>query len=188
MDTVIADPFYREVPLYLETTLAELLVVKHPTSWVEFELGLSDEASFLSRFYRTDAGLRLEQPEVFKEVFFSAYRFVPGMEALLTELKRTQPLWVLSNYSPWFQVARERLGLDRFFDGYCVSCNTGYRKPSRESYLAVTAQTGESNYLLIDDRQPNITGAQAAGFEGILFTDADALRSKLLSRGIVGRA
>ncbi|AGY60717.1 HAD family hydrolase [Gloeobacter kilaueensis] len=185
MDTVIVDPFYREVPAYLETTLEELLKVKHPTSWIEFETGLTDEAGFLARFYREDSGLTLLSPEDFKHIFFSAYRFVDGMELLLEELRSSgYRLWVLSNYSRWAVRAREILGLDRFFEGYSISCDIGHRKPSPQAYQAVIDATGERDCLLIDDRPVNIAGARAAGMDGILFENTTALRRVLEARGI----
>jgi HAD superfamily hydrolase (TIGR01509 family) len=180
MDTVIVDPFYREVLAYLGTTLPDLGQVKHPTSWLEFETNACDEASFLERFYRPETGLKLEDPEAFKQIFSDNYRFVPGMEALLTELVATgHPLWVLSNYSHWWHLAREKLALDRFFADYCVSCDIGFRKPSGEAYTALSDAIGHRNLLLIDDRQPNIKGARQAGLEGILFVDAENLRNAL---------
>lgn len=183
MDTVIVDPFYREVPDYLGTTLEALLTVKHPTSWIEFETGRTDETSFLERFYREECDLVLDDPEAFKETFFSSYRFVEGMEALLGDLKAFgHPLWVLSNYSAWFQTARTRLGLDRFFDGYTVSCNTGQRKPAPGAYEALISQTG-AHCLLIDDRSNNIKGAVCAGLDGVLFEDTQSLRIQLGRRG-----
>jgi putative hydrolase of the HAD superfamily len=59
MDTVVVDPFYREAMTYLGTTLADLGKVKHPTSWIEFETGITDEGSFLERFYRAETALAL---------------------------------------------------------------------------------------------------------------------------------
>jgi putative hydrolase of the HAD superfamily len=185
MDTVIADPFYREVPRYLKTTLEALLAVKHPTSWIEFETGLADEASFLGRFYREECGLVLKDPDAFREIFFSSYRFVEGMEALLGELKaHGRPLWVLSNYSRWVEIARIRLGLDRFFEGYCVSWQTGHRKPHPEAYRALVAQSGRRDCLLVDDRSANIEGARQAGLDGVLFTDTKSLRTELHRLGM----
>jgi putative hydrolase of the HAD superfamily len=186
MDTVIVDPFYREVPVYLGTSLEELIQVKHPTSWIEFETGLTDEMSFLTRFYREDTGLKLACPEEFKQIFFSAYRFVDGIETLLATLRANdQKLWVLSNYSNWVLQARALLQLDRFFEGYCVSCDTGHRKPSPGAYRALMASTGAAQHLLIDDRPANVEGALQAGMDAILFTDTDALRRQLHSRGIL---
>jgi HAD superfamily hydrolase (TIGR01509 family) len=180
MDTVIVDPFYREVLDYLGTTLPDLGQVKHPTSWLEFETNFCDEASFLERFYRPETGLRLADQEAFKQIFSDNYRFVPGMEALLTELAHLgQPLWVLSNYSNWWHLARQKLALDRFFAGYCVSCDIGFRKPSGEAYSALINAIGHRNLVLIDDRQPNIKGAQQVGLEGILFVDTENLRNVL---------
>lgn len=186
MDTVIVDPFYREVLDYLGMTLPDLGVVKHPTSWLEFETNLCDEVSFLERFYRPETQLKLADPESFKQIFSDNYRFVPDMEALLSELTALgHPLWVLSNYSVWWQVAREKLNLDRFFAGYCVSCDIGFRKPSAESYSALINIVGRQDLLLIDDRQTNIKGAQQSGIEGILFVDTYRLRKALHIRNLL---
>ncbi|MBC7880133.1 MAG: HAD-IA family hydrolase [Anaerolineae bacterium] len=186
MDTVIVDPFYREVLDYLGTTLPDLGQVKHPTSWIEFETNLCDEISFLERFYRPETGLKLADPQAFKQVFRDNYRFLPGMEELLTELKAMgHSLWVLSNYSAWWQVARQKLALDRFFVGYCVSCDIGFRKPSGEAYSALINAIGHENLVLIDDRSTNIEGARQIGIEGILFEDAKRLRNALKKRSIL---
>jgi len=186
MDTVVVDPFYREAMAYLGTTLADLGKVKHPTSWIEFETGIADEASFLERFYRAETALTLADPLAFRQVFFDAWRFVPGMEELLGELKAAgHPLWVLSNYSPWAVELRRRLDLDRFFAGYCFSYEIGCRKPDPAAYRALVQKSGSAHCLVIDDRPANVEGAQRAGLEGLLFIDAPQLRRTLRNRKLL---
>lgn len=188
MDTVVVDPFYREVMSYLQTTLAELAQVKHPTSWLEFETGKADEKDFLSRFYRENTGLQITQAEQFKQVFFNAYRFVDGMEELLAQLcVGDSRLWVLSNYSPWFEVIRDRLSLDRFFTGYCLSYQTGYRKPDPRAYQALFQQASclPEDCLLIDDRTCNIEAGLQEGMNCLYFEDTVSLREALRKRNIL---
>lgn len=188
MDTVVVDPFYREVMSYLQTTLAELAQIKHPTSWLEFETGKIDEKDFLSRFYKENTGLKITQAEQFKQVFFNAYRFVDGMEELLTQLRaENRKLWVLSNYSPWFEVIRDRLSLDRFFAGYCLSYQTGYRKPDPRAYRALfqRATCLPKDCLLIDDRAINVEAALQEGMSCHYFEDAVSLREALRKQNIL---
>lgn len=188
MDTVVVDPFYREVMSYLQTTLAELAQIKHPTSWLEFETGKIDEKDFLSRFYKENTSLKITQAEQFKQVFFNAYRFVDGMEELLTQLRaENRKLWVLSNYSPWFEVIRDRLSLDRFFTGYCLSYQTGYRKPDPRAYRALFQQASclPKDCLLIDDRAINVEAALQEGMSCHYFEDAVSLREALRKQNIL---
>jgi len=43
MDTLVRDPFYQDVPAFFGMPFKELIDVKHPTAWIEFEKGLIDE-------------------------------------------------------------------------------------------------------------------------------------------------
>lgn len=43
MDTLVRDPFYQDVPAFFGMSLKELIDIKHPTAWIEFEKGLIDE-------------------------------------------------------------------------------------------------------------------------------------------------
>jgi len=181
MDTVVRDPFYEEIPRYLGMPFPELLAHKHPSSWLDFERGFIDETIFLQNFYRD--GRSLADPAGLKAAFMDYYAFLPGMEALLGDLKRSgQSLWVLSNYCPWFEDIRRKLALDRFFDGYVISYQSGFRKPEPEAFRALMAQYGgeDGDFILIDDRAINIQGAEQVGWQGILFTDADQVRKACL--------
>jgi hypothetical protein len=43
MDTIVRDPFYKDIPEFFGMSFNELIDCKHPTSWIEFEKGLIDE-------------------------------------------------------------------------------------------------------------------------------------------------
>ncbi len=184
MDTVVVDPFYKLIPAYLGLEMPELMQVKHPTSWLEFEQGKITEEEFLTQFYDPHGGQTLTDPAEFKALFINNYRFVEGMEELLRQLKsQGEQLWVLSNYPVWFEILRTRLELDRFFDGYTLSYRCGYRKPDPHCYQALMAEVAHpaANLLLIDDRAINVLGAQAVGWQGVLFTETNTLRQHLLA-------
>jgi len=180
MDTVVRDPFYEHIPRYLGVSFSELLAQKHPSSWLAFERGWIDEATFLKNFYYD--GRQLADPTGLKSAFLAYYDFLPGMEGLLSDLKQSgQPLWVLSNYCPWFEDIRQKLQLDRFFGGYLISYECGFRKPEAEAFQALATKYGGTSeqFILIDDRAANVVGAQALGWGGILFSNAEQLRAQL---------
>ncbi len=60
-------------------------------------------------------------------------------------------------------------------------------KPDPQIYRKVEALTGlgASSHLLIDDIEANIEGAQACGWDGILYSSAASLRKALESRGLL---
>jgi putative hydrolase of the HAD superfamily len=80
-----------------------------------------------------------------------------------------------------------RFGLRRYFKLAFSSCYMGLRKPEPAMYrraidiLSCTPQ----RILFIDDREENVAGAAAAGIKAIKFTGAEALRSKLVSLGVL---
>src|SRR5690606_39387774 len=51
MDTLVYDPFRREIPAFFGLTLPELLAQKHPTAWVRFEHGELDEEALFASFF-----------------------------------------------------------------------------------------------------------------------------------------
>jgi putative hydrolase of the HAD superfamily len=73
--------------------------------------------------------------------------------------------------------------LGDFFEACYVSGELGLLKPSPEIYQQVLAdlKITPAEAIFIDNREPNVTGAQAVGITGHVFTDADALRTFLTS-------
>jgi putative hydrolase of the HAD superfamily len=73
--------------------------------------------------------------------------------------------------------------LGDFFEACYVSGELGLLKPSPEIYHQVLAdlRITPAEAIFIDNREPNVTGAQAVGITGHVFTDADALRTFLTS-------
>src|SRR4051812_20655869 len=134
MDTAVWDPF-RIVPQHLGLSLEELLRLKDPTRWLDFELGLIDEATFFDRFFLPECGRRLIDGASLKRAMFAQYRFLDGMEALLGELRAAGvQMWIRSNYTIWAEDVRAMLDLDRYFSGYAMSYIIQARKPDLEAY------------------------------------------------------
>lgn len=188
MDTLVRDPFHHEMPAFFGMTKAELIRAKHPTAWVDFELGRIDEPMFLSLFL---PGRDWDQAG-FCALVRVSYRWLPGMEDLLVALraagKETQ-LCALSNYPAWYRWVDECCGLSRYLDAAFVSYETGVRKPAAEAYLIPCRRLGISpgEAVFVDDRADNCEAACAVGMDAILFREAANLREELSRRGVFAR-
>jgi len=185
MGTLVHEPFFEDVPRALGMTLQELLEVKHPTAWVDFEKGILDEDALRRRFFRDG---RDYPHAAMKAAMIESYRWLEGTEELLKELAdRGHELHLLSNYPEWYQLIEDKLGLSRYADWSFVSCRMGVRKPDPEAYLrpvrALACQPEE--LLFIDDRARNCEGAREVGLDAILFESADQLRGELVERGVL---
>jgi putative hydrolase of the HAD superfamily len=80
----------------------------------------------------------------------------------------------------------EHFGLRELFQVALSSCYLGLRKPDPEIYeraLEILCRPAE-RILLIDDRQENVTAAEASGMKAILFENSGALRLDLESLGV----
>ena len=108
---------------------------------------------------------------------------INGMRELLTELRlRGFRLYLLSNICTYFAAHRDEIPMLKLLDGCVFSAEAGFVKPSREIYDHLTAEFGirADETVFVDDREENIRGAIAAGWNGILFNgDAAELRQKL---------
>lgn len=183
MDTLVRDPFRDVIPGFFGMTLEELLAVKHPTAWVEFERGERDGASFLRDFF---ADGRAFDHAAFEAAIQDAYEWLPGMEAMVATLAADGlPMHALSNYPDWYQWIEERLALGRFLDWGAVSCRTGVRKPDPEAYLgaARAIDLAPRDCLFVDDRESNVAAARAVGMDALRFEGAGPLREALVARG-----
>ena len=185
MDTLVHEPFHHEMPRFFGLTLTELIEAKHPTAWLEFERGELSEPEFLGRFFRDG---RTYDHAAFVRAVRDAYRWVPGMEALLRELRaRGYAIHALSNYPEWYRMIEERLALSRYLEWSFVSCATGVRKPDAAAFLGAAASLGvaPAECLLIDDRERNCAAARALGMEALRFTSAAELSGELARRGLL---
>lgn len=185
MGTLVHDPFFAEMPEFFGMTFEELLAAKHPNAWIEFELGQRDQESFLDDFF---ADGRSFDHQSFVSAVAAAYRWLPGMEALLRDLTAAGcAMHAFSNYPIWYRLIEERLRLSRYLDWSFVSCRTGVRKPAAEAYALVLHELGASgeHCLFIDDRPSNCEAASAHGIRALRFEGADSLRAVLRQLGVL---
>ena len=185
MDTLVRDPFFTHMAPFFGLSFEELLAAKHPSTWLEFELGRIGEAELGARFFRDG---RAVDAAALKDRMRSAYEWIDGMESLVRELHgRGVVMHLLSNYPEWYRLCDERLGVFRYVEPSFVSCRTGVRKPAPEAYLQASRALGltPAQCLFIDDREPNCAAARALDMDAVRFVGADALRPELVRRDLL---
>ncbi|MCA9548600.1 MAG: HAD family phosphatase [Myxococcales bacterium] len=187
MSTLVEEPFYAAMPAFFGMDLPTLLQEKHPTAWIDFEAGRLDEAAYLACFFKDG---RAVDGEGLKAALRAAYAWMPGVEAVLADLKAAAvPMYALSNYAPWYRIIEDELALSRYLGWDFVSCETGHRKPDPEAYLHAARSLGvpTCDCVFVDDREENVVAAEAVGMQGILRgPDVEGLRVALARLGVPG--
>jgi HAD superfamily hydrolase (TIGR01509 family) len=186
MSTLVTEPFEVDIPAFFGMPMSELLRVKDPTAWIEFEHGRIDEREYGARFFADRRPLDLE---AFKAMMRRSYRWMDGVEPLLAELKAEgHAMYALSNYSDWWRMIEEELGLSRYLDWRFVSARTGLRKPDPAAYLGAAAELGvePGRCVFVDDRRSNVEAARKVGMQAVLRTPRiEALRADLAALGVM---
>ena len=97
-------------------------------------------------------------------------------------------LGILSNTNDahWRYVKGRFSFLTTMFHSYAMSFEIGVMKPAPRIYAdaARIAGVDPADVFYTDDRPENVAGAQAAGFDAVLFTTPAALSIELWKRGI----
>ena len=184
MDTVVRDPFW-DMPGFFGYAFDDLWPQAHPTAWVDFELALIDEATFLRSFF---ADGRSFDVDGFLALVRRGFRWIEGMEELLAELRAAGvEMHALSNYPRWWRTIEEELALSRYLRWSFVSCETGLRKPAPAAYTsaaeALGRQTGEC--VFVDNTGRNCKAAMRVGMGAIKFVGATELRRSLCDLGLL---
>ena len=122
-------------------------------------------------------------PATFLAAMAAGYAWLPGVEALLSDLRALgfTEVHAFSNYPPWWQTIEARLGLSRHLRWTAVSCLTGLRKPDPAAYLDAARRVGRppSACVFVDDRPENVAAARAVGMMGVVCVEAETLRAEL---------
>jgi HAD superfamily hydrolase (TIGR01509 family) len=143
--------------------------------------GLADDAR-IDELYREASCGRLTAEEFWRQVgvdggdedaYLRRHALVPGLVEFLAAVKpEVSGLWCLSNdISQWSRKLRERLQLERYFDGWVISGDVGARKPDLAIYrrLLAAARAKAEDVIFVDDRSANLDAARSLGFQTILF-------------------
>jgi HAD superfamily hydrolase (TIGR01509 family) len=187
MGTVLYDPYLEAIEAGTGMALADVVKIRDPRSWPDFEMGLIDEAEFVRRFF-----LAADEPPAFDLAAFhrvrrAGYRFLPGMEKLLGDLRGAVTRYAASNYPVWIEELAHRFDFARHFDGVVASCHLGVRKPDPEFFAKLLAAIDRPAHacLFVDDRVANCDAAASVGMAAHLFDGADGLRVRLVDEGVL---
>ena len=114
---------------------------------------------------------------------------IPGTVDVLAELRATDVrLLALSNWSAeLFPFARERFDFLEWFEAIVISGDVGVNKPDRRifEHLVERFDVEPKAALFVDDSPANVDAARALGFHAVPFTDASALRARLVRFGLL---
>lgn len=185
MGTLVHDPFFDEMPRFFGMSFDAMLAAKHPTAWVEFEVGRRSESEFLDDFF---ADRRDFDHGGFVKAVRTGYRWLPGMEGLLGELRDGGcTMHAFSNYPVWYELIEQRLGLSRFLQWTFVSCRTGLRKPDPAAYVRVLEELGipAAQLTLVDDRESNCAAARRGGIDAMRFEGESSIRAYLAEHDVL---
>lgn len=185
MGTIVRDPFYQDIPAFFGVSLKELLQIKHPTAWIEFEKGLISEEELVANFFKDK---RSFDSDGLKTCVANGYAYLEGVEALLDRLKtKGYQMHAFTNYPSWYELIEEKLELSKYLNWTFVSCQTGKRKPDPEAFLDAAKQLAlsPSDIIFIDDQVINVEAAIQTGMTGITFQGAEKLENELLTLGVM---
>jgi FMN hydrolase / 5-amino-6-(5-phospho-D-ribitylamino)uracil phosphatase len=178
MSTLVYDPFYIDLPREFGVSLRELLHGRDHNAWLEFERDEINEEQFYARFFQETASI--DGPRMTSAIFDN-YRYLDGIEEILSILQGECRLATLSNYPVWFEHLKEKLNLEKYMDEFFVSYQLGVRKPDEEAYLIPVKKLrlDTADCVFVDDRQENCTAAIALGMKAIHFQNSIQLRVEL---------
>ena len=114
---------------------------------------------------------------------------IQGTVDLLAELRACAiPLYALSNWSAeTFPIAIKRFEFLLWFQGILLSGEAQLLKPDPRLFQLFFERFAidPTDAIYIDDSRPNVETATALGMHGILFTDPAALRTELVTTGLI---
>ncbi|MDO5331922.1 MAG: HAD family phosphatase [Bacillota bacterium] len=113
---------------------------------------------------------------------------MPGTGDVIRELKKKgYKLYLLSNAATNHSEYWSGLDGSECFDGLLVSAFVKKCKPDPEIYQIFFEKfnLNPKECIFIDNLEENIRAGQALGMDGIVFTNAKALREELVNRGLL---
>ena len=143
----------------------------------EMERGEITEVEFLEQLTVSLEPMLGHRPEMhrFKEIYFEALQPNPPMIDLMRELKEDgyRMAMLTNNVQEWEPLWRSMLPVDEIFEEIVDSAFVGCRKPEPQIYELTLERIGmpAEACLFVDDLQPNVEGAQAAGMQAVHFRD-----------------
>ena len=143
----------------------------------QLERGEISEDSFIERLENGLESILGHRPHLhhFRQKFWGALHPNEEMIALMHELKDggLKMAMLTNNVREWEPLWRSMLPVDEIFEEIVDSAFVGCRKPEARIYELTLERIGmpAEECLFIDDLEPNIVGAEAAGMQAVHFRD-----------------
>jgi len=116
------------------------------------------------------------------------FKPMPGMVKLLSQLKQTITVSILSDTDPlhWHYITGRWPEL-KAVENPTLSFEVGLTKPDREIFITAAEKIGvePEECFFTDDLERNIAGARAVGMTAVQFTGEADLRQTLASHGLL---
>lgn len=144
------------------------------------EIGVDEFLAILSKLTGQVA------EEIFKEMEAGA-SINYDVLSVIERLRGRYKVGLLSNApSEFLRKILQDNDLERYFDEITISSEVGLIKPEAEVFEHILAKMDvpASEAIFIDDNPKHVTGSQAVGITGILFTDVSQLLADLSRLGI----
>ncbi len=140
--------------------------------------------SSLEFFNRVQKQLNLRMTfDEFSEAWNSTFDLDPILpEEMFTRLSQKYRLLILSDTNELhFEFIKQKFSLLQCFDDFVVSYRVGALKPAPEIFLAAVEKANclPAECFFIDDRAPNVAGAQKVGLQAALFISAELFAKDL---------
>ena len=139
-------------------------------------------------------GILAKESGMTSDVVFSTLdrEFVirPHMVDLIRDLKKHYKVGLLSNFpKDWLPKILASHDLSYLFDSLTISAELGsdIAKPDSAIYLDALGKLGvlPQEAVFVDDREVNVSGAEAVGMQGIFFSSYEDFLATLSARGII---
>ncbi|HEY6145920.1 MAG TPA: HAD family phosphatase [Solirubrobacterales bacterium] len=143
----------------------------------QLERGEISEDRFIERLEDGLESILDHRPHLhhFRQKFWGALHPNEEMIALMRELKASglKMAMLTNNVREWEPLWRSMLPVDEIFEEIVDSAFVGCRKPEARIYELTLERIGmpAEACLFIDDLEPNIEGAEAAGMSAVHFRD-----------------
>ena len=165
-------------------------LLDHSPLLYRYETGLMTRQEFFEEV-RQATGFR-GTIEEFGGFFADIFWEIPPMIEIQAALRRQGiPTYIFSNTNDLAVVhIRRNFPFFANFDGYILSYEIGAMKPDAKIYEALERMAGKhgAEVLYLDDRQENVDGGAARGWQVILQTDPEKSRAAMHQLGLLNNS
>ena len=177
----------RTSPALLGEALRERFTTEPFSIAERFQIGALDEAGFHDALNQTLVD-PLESEILTGELEAMLLGERPAMVALMTDLAKRHHIACFSNTNAvHWRYMQQNFRFFEVLERAFASQEIGFAKPDARGFAHVAHALGArpGACMLIDDRQINVDGAIAAGWQALRFENIDRLTADLAAHGVV---